>query len=66
MTSINVYNLIAKHFWNLLEDCLQNKHTHYWLKGGRGSTKSSFIGILIPLMMMLDSQNGIQSTREKT
>ena len=58
---INPYNIIAKHFWDLLDDCLANKHTHYWLKGGRGSTKSSFIGITIPLMMMIDAQNGIYS-----
>lgn len=58
---INPYNIIAKHFWDLLDDCLANKHTHYWLKGGRESTKSSFIGITIPLMMMIDAQNGIYS-----
>lgn len=58
---VNPYNIIAEHFWDLLDDCLDNKHTHYWLKGGRGSTKSSFIGIAIPLMMMLDSQENIYS-----
>lgn len=58
---INPYNIIAQHFWDLLDDCLENKHTHYWLKGGRGSTKSSFIGITISLMMMLDAQNNIYS-----
>jgi len=58
---INPYNLIAKHFWDLLDDALANNHTHYWLKGGRGSTKSSFIGLTIPLMIMLDAQDGIYS-----
>lgn len=58
---INPYNLMAKHFWNLFDDVLAGKHTHYWLKGGRNSTKSSFIGITIPLMMMIDSQKGIHS-----
>ena len=58
---INPYNLIAKPFWNILDDALNNGHTHYWLKGGRGSTKSSFIGITIPLLMMLDAQNGVHS-----
>lgn len=58
---INPYNIIAEHFWDLLDNCLDNKYTHYWLKGGRGSTKSSFIGIVIPLMIMLDAQNGIYS-----
>ena len=58
---MNPYNIIAPHFYDLLDDVLDNKHTHYWLKGGRGSTKSSFIGIVIPLLMMIDSQNGIHS-----
>lgn len=58
---MNPYNQIAKPFWDILEDCLEHRHTHYWLKGGRGSTKSSFIGIIIPLLMMIDGGNGIQS-----
>lgn len=58
---MNPYNKIAKPFWDVLEDCLEHRHTHYWLKGGRGSTKSSFIGITIPLLMMIDGGNGIQS-----
>lgn len=58
---MNPYNRIAKPFWDVLDDCLAHKHTHYWLKGGRGSTKSSFIGIVIPLLMMIDGGNGIQS-----
>ena len=58
---INPYDLIAKHFHDLLEDVLSFSHTHYWLKGGRGSTKSSCIGITIPLQMMIDAQNGIHS-----
>lgn len=58
---MNPYNVIAPHFYDLLEDVLNNLHTHYWLKGGRGSTKSSFIGTAIPLLMMIDAQNGIQS-----
>lgn len=58
---INPYELIAPHFFDLLDDVLNHLHTHYVLKGGRGSTKSSFIGIAIPLLMMIDAQNGIHS-----
>lgn len=58
---INPYDLIAKHFYDLLDDVLAHKHTHYWIKGGRGSTKSSFIGLAIPLLMMIDAQNGVYS-----
>lgn len=37
----------------VLRDVLQHKHTHYVFKGGRGSTKSSFVGgISIPLLIM--------------
>lgn len=58
---INPYELTAKHYYDLLDDVLAFNHTHYWLAGGRGSLKSSFIGIVIPLQMMIDAQNGIHS-----
>lgn len=41
-------------FGNLLEDFLDEKHEEYWLEGGRGSTKSSFISLLIVVGLMLD------------
>ena len=59
--NLNPYNLIAKAFWDVLDDVLADGHTHYWLKGGRASTKSSFVGIVIPLCMMLDNAKGIES-----
>ena len=59
--NINPYKLIAPVFWDVLDDVLADKHTHYWLKGGRASTKSSFVGITIPLCIMLDEANGIES-----
>lgn len=34
------------------EDILKHKHTHYVFPGGRGSTKSSAVGIIIPLILM--------------
>lgn len=58
---VNVYDIIGPHFYDLLDDVLSDGHTHYWLKGGRGSLKSSFIGIVIPLCMMLDANDGIFS-----
>jgi PBSX family phage terminase large subunit len=33
---------------------MEGKHTYYDLYGGRGSTKSSFIGTMIPLGLMSD------------
>ncbi|MDD3243084.1 MAG: PBSX family phage terminase large subunit [Eubacteriales bacterium] len=35
-------------------DIRSHGHTHYWLKGGRGSTKSSFLSLEIVLGMMRD------------
>lgn len=58
---MNPYTMIAPPFYDLLDDILKDQHTHYWLKGGRGSTKSSFIGIVIPLLMMIDGNKGIIS-----
>lgn len=58
---INPYDLTAPIYYDLLDDVLNHRHTHYWLKGGRGSLKSSFVGIAIPLLMMIDSQQGVHS-----
>ena len=37
---------------DVLEDILDHRHTHYVFPGGRGSTKSSFVGEAIPLLIM--------------
>lgn len=55
---INAYDTIAPKFWDVLDDIIADGHREYWLKGGRNSTKSSFIAISIILNMMLDAQNG--------
>lgn len=36
--------LIAPAFYNVHVDMKEHKYTHYWLKGGRGTTKSSMAG----------------------
>lgn len=46
--------IIAPPFYSVHRDIASGIHTHYWLKGGRGSTKSSFVGTEIPLGMMRD------------
>lgn len=45
---------IAKPFYHVHKAIKEYKYTHYWLKGGRGSTKSSFAAIEIILGMMKD------------
>lgn len=39
--------LIALPFQEVAKDIENHKHTHYFLKGGRGSTKSSFVSLEI-------------------
>lgn len=40
-------------YFDVLDDIMQHKHTHYVGAGGRGSTKSSFFGgICIPLLIV--------------
>lgn len=45
---------IASSFHTVHKDIKAGKHTHYWLRGGRGSTKSSFVAIEIILGIMAD------------
>lgn len=51
---MNLTDAIAPSFYEVHKDIKENKHTHYWFKGGRGSTKSSFISLEIILGMMKD------------
>ncbi len=45
---------IGKGFYGLHRDIREGGHTHYWLKGGRGSGKSSFLSIEIILGLVED------------
>ena len=49
---INVAKSIAPAFDAVFWDVQKHQHTYYWLAGGRGSTKSSFVGIELPLLLM--------------
>lgn len=53
---IKLSNLIAPSFYGLHWDVVEHRYTHYKLAGGRGSTKSSFISLEIPIGMMQDPQ----------
>lgn len=54
---LKLKNLIIPMYDNVLKDILKHKHTHYTFSGGRGSTKSSFIGgISIPLLIVNNPQ----------
>lgn len=49
---VNVASSISPSFDGVFYDIQEHKYTHYWLAGGRGSTKSSFVGLIIPLLLM--------------
>ena len=61
MVKVKLKSIIASSFYESHKDIKNELHTHYWFKGGRGSTKSSFISIEIVLGMMRDAQEGIIS-----
>lgn len=56
--TVKLSGIIAPTFAGVHNDIKKHGHTHYWLKGGRGSTKSSFISVEIPLGMMRDAAQG--------
>lgn len=51
---IEINNLMAPTFVPVMYDILDGNHREYWLKGGRSSTKSSFISLMIALGLMMD------------
>ena len=58
MGDVRLTQLIAPAFDAVHEDLKAARHTHYWLKGGRGSTKSSFISLELLLCLMRDAERG--------
>lgn len=55
MMKINLKEHLAPNFKEIYKDIMQHKYTHYMLKGGRGSTKSTFITNIIPLLLMANN-----------
>ncbi|WP_143463185.1 PBSX family phage terminase large subunit [Levilactobacillus enshiensis] len=54
MARISLANSMAPSFYQLHQDIKHRQHSNYWLSGGRGSTKSSFISLEIVLGVMKD------------
>lgn len=54
---IDLKSKIAPPFYKLHHHILKNNYSEYWLKGGRGSTKSSFISLEIILRMNRSSKS---------
>lgn len=52
MIQIKLSEKMAPSFFSVHQDVKQHGHTHYVLAGGRGSTKSSYVSLEIPLLLM--------------
>ena len=61
MEAVKLSKIIAPSFAAVHQDIKGHGHTHYWLKGGRGSAKSSFISVEIVLGMMRDAGKGLHT-----
>ena len=59
--SVKLDEIVGPAFYDVFWDILDGNHTYYDLYGGRGSTKSSFVGGMIPFQMMQDAENGVMS-----
>lgn len=55
MDRVKLTDIIAPGFYQVHKAIKSEAYTRYWLKGGRGSTKSSFISVEIVLGMMQHS-----------
>jgi PBSX family phage terminase large subunit len=58
---VNITDYISPNFYEVHNSLYNNTHTHYWLKGGRYSGKSSFISIEIILGIVRDAAKGLVS-----
>lgn len=57
---VSLIDAIAPSFYDMHWDIYDGLNTHYWLSGGRGSTKSSFVAVEMILGIMDDSlANGV-------
>ena len=52
MITTKLSDVVARPFRCVHKDIKKHGHTYYWLAGGRGSTKSSFISLEIPQLLI--------------
>ena len=55
MSEVRLSQVIGPAFHLLARDVFHHGHTHYDLSGGRGSLKSSCVSILVPLLIVANS-----------
>ena len=54
MAEVRISEKIGPAFFDVAKDVLSHGHTHYDLSGGRGSLKSSFVSVMVPLLIVLN------------
>ena len=52
MSEIKISEKVGPAFYGVVGDILRHEHTHYDFSGGRGSLKSSFVSIIVPIILM--------------
>jgi len=54
MMKIRMTDVVAPSFYKIYKDIISEKHTHYYFYGGRGGTKSTFVGVAIIMLLLQD------------
>ena len=62
--AVRMSEKIAPSFYPVHKKLHDKQYTHYWLKGGRGSTKSSFVSIEIINGIMQDKNANAVAIRK--
>jgi PBSX family phage terminase large subunit len=57
-------DILAPSFLNVYRDIRDGKHTEYLFKGGRGSTKSTFVGLIIIYLLLRNPTMHALATRQ--
>lgn len=52
MSEVRISTIVGPAFYPVVRDIVENRHTHYDFSGGRGSLKSSFVSIMVPVLLM--------------
>lgn len=52
MSEVRLSEIIGPAYHGVARDAFEHRHTHYTELGGRGSLKSSYVSIMVPLLVM--------------
>ena len=52
----DVANMVMPHFDRVFHAVMGHENTEFWLKGGRGSTKSSFVSICVIMLLITNPE----------